>query len=408
MKRKMITRRLIALLLTVCVFACSFGQVTARTISEIEEEQKRLEQEDEELDQRIEELKSDISQKKEYQQALSERIRIKQEYISALRQDIEDLNQQITVLTLTLEKSQEQIQSTLDKFKERLVALYRSGGGSISTMEILFNSSSFSDFTMRSELLDAMARQDQAMMEQIEAYMIETQAQREECEASKKKVAELKKELESQLEELNALYEENEIILAQLESEEAEAEARREEIAAERAQNDAEMEELIEQERQRREEEERRRQEMAQQGGTADGGTIYWDGSGGVEGFHPIWPLPGVTYISAGYGGYPGHRGLDIAGPWGTPVVAAESGTVIAANDYDSWGMSWGYYILVYHNGTFTTRYAHLSSLVVSEGQYVEQGQIIGYEGDTGNVTGPHLHFEVYQNGTRVDPMQFL
>ena len=64
--------------------------------------------------------------------------------------------------------------------------------------------------------------------------------------------------------------------------------------------------------------------------------------------------------------------------------------------------------MLIYHNGTYTTRYAHMSSLIVSAGQYVEKGQIIGYEGATGNVTGPHLHFEVYQNGTRVDPMQFL
>ena len=88
--------------------------------------------------------------------------------------------------------------------------------------------------------------------------------------------------------------------------------------------------------------------------------------------------------------------------------MAAESGTVIEANNYDSWGYSWGYYVLIYHNGTYTTRYAHMSSLIVSAGQYVEKGQIIGYEGATGNVTGPHLHFEVYQNGTRVDPMQFL
>ena len=60
--------------------------------------------------------------------------------------------------------------------------------------------------------------------------------------------------------------------------------------------------------------------------------------------------------------------------------MAAESGTVIEANNYDSWGYSWGYYVLIYHNGTYTTRYAHMSSLIVSAGQYVEKGQIIGYE----------------------------
>ena len=127
-----------------------------------------------------------------------------------------------------------------------------------------------------------------------------------------------------------------------------------------------------------------------------------------MAGFDPIWPLPGVTYISAGYNGYPGHKGLDIAGPYGTPIVAACDGTVIEANNYDSWGYSWGYYVLIYHNDTYTTRYAHMSSVAVSAGQYVTAGTVIGYEGATGNVTGPHLHFEVYQNGTRVDPMMFL
>lgn len=132
------------------------------------------------------------------------------------------------------------------------------------------------------------------------------------------------------------------------------------------------------------------------------------DGSGGGSGFHCIWPLPGVSLIYSPFNGYPGHKGMDIAGPWGTPVVAAADGQVIEANNYDSWGYSWGYYVLIYHNGTYSTRYAHLSSVAVSKGQYVTTGTVIGYEGDTGNVTGPHLHFEVYENGTRVDPARFL
>ena len=132
------------------------------------------------------------------------------------------------------------------------------------------------------------------------------------------------------------------------------------------------------------------------------------DGSGGGSGFNPIWPLPGVSLIYSPFNGYPGHKGMDIAVPWGTPVVAAADGQVIEANNYDSWGYSWGYYVLIYHNGTYSTRYAHLSSVAVSTGQYVTAGTVIGYEGDTGNVTGPHLHFEVYENGTRVNPAQFL
>lgn len=129
---------------------------------------------------------------------------------------------------------------------------------------------------------------------------------------------------------------------------------------------------------------------------------------GGSSGFDPIWPLPGVTYISDHFGGARGHKGMDIAGPWGTPIVAAADGQVIEANATDSWGYSWGYYVLIYHNGTYSTRYAHMSSVAVSTGQYVTAGTIIGYEGNTGNSFGAHLHFEVYENGTRVDPARFL
>lgn len=128
--------------------------------------------------------------------------------------------------------------------------------------------------------------------------------------------------------------------------------------------------------------------------------------SGG--GFSLICPCPGYVYISAGYGGYEGHYGTDFAASYGTAIVAAADGTVSAVNDSDSWGYSWGYYVLIYHNDEFSTRYAHMSSIVVSPGEYVTAGQVIGYVGLTGNTTGPHLHFELYQWGSRVDAQAYL
>lgn len=412
MKRKSFGKRAAALLLAVCLLLAGQGSVLARTIDEIEADQKKLEQAEQEAEAKLDQLRGDEAKIQEYLETLQEEIDIKQEHILSARRDIEALDQRISVLTLTLETAEKEIQSTMDQFKERLVALYKAGN--VSTLEILLNSTSFSDFTMRSELMDAMSRQDQAMMDKIRAYMDETSEEREECTRSKAKVAELKKELEQQQEELNALYAENEEALEALQATEASTQEELAKIAQEKEANDAEIQRLIEEEKKRQEEEARRRQEQLNQaqqtgGGTnTGGGVIPTGGSGGVEGFRPIWPLPGVTYISAGWYGYPGHKGLDIAGPWGTAVVAAESGTVIAANSSDTWGSGWGYYVLIYHNGTFSTRYAHLSSLAVSNGQYVEQGQVVGYEGTTGNVTGPHLHFEVYENGTRTDPMRFL
>ncbi len=399
MKRKFL-KRLMAGALAVCVFAMVPGTALADSISDMEAKQAQLEQEANDLEAKLEGLRNDENQKREYQETLQQKINLLQQQIDDARSDIDKLNDNITVLTLKLEQSQKEIQDTIDQFKDRLVALYKAGD--ISTLEILLNSDSFSDFTMRSEMVKAMTDHDEKLMDKIEEYMDSTQAERVECEASKQKVAELKKELENDQDELNDLYAENEAAIAALQEAEGATQSELEKNAEEREACDQRIKELIEQ--QKAAEEERRQQEAA--GGSGD--YNYPTGGGGVEGFHPIWPLPGVSYVSCYYGGYAGHRGMDIAGPYGTPVVAAESGTVIEANNYDSWGMSWGYYVLIYHNDTYTTRYAHLSSVAVSTGQYVEQGTIVGYEGATGNVTGPHLHFEVYENGNRVDPMNFL
>ncbi|WP_346773314.1 lytic exoenzyme target recognition domain-containing protein [Streptococcus tangpeifui] len=123
--------------------------------------------------------------------------------------------------------------------------------------------------------------------------------------------------------------------------------------------------------------------------------------------------------ISAGFNGYPGHGGIDYAVPDGTPVRAARDGVVKFAGDGSnhSW-MTWlaGNCILIQHSDGMYTGYAHLSSVAVSAGNQVKQGQIIGYSGHTGYVTGPHLHFEMlpanpnFNNGYsgRIDPTPYI
>lgn len=97
------------------------------------------------------------------------------------------------------------------------------------------------------------------------------------------------------------------------------------------------------------------------------------------------------------------HGGTDIATATGTSILAAADGTVISA----TWHNSYGYYVKIKHNDTYSTLYAHCSALLVSEGQQVKQGQVIAQVGSTGYSTGPHLHFEVIQNGVRVDALRF-
>lgn len=102
------------------------------------------------------------------------------------------------------------------------------------------------------------------------------------------------------------------------------------------------------------------------------------------------------------------HGGLDIAAPAGTPILAAADGVVTVANSTDSWGYGYGYHIIIKHNDTYGTLYAHCSSIAVTYGQEVKKGQIIGHVGATGNSTGNHLHFEIYKNGERTNPLGYF
>ena len=132
------------------------------------------------------------------------------------------------------------------------------------------------------------------------------------------------------------------------------------------------------------------------------GGTTVADGE-------LCWPLPGHTYISCHFGevdafGNAGHRGTDIPAPEGTPILAAHSGTVLVSG----WNDSYGNQVLLDNGAGLSTRYAHMTQTAVTAGEAVTAGQVIGYVGNTGDSTGFHLHFEVMQNGVRVNPMDMV
>ena len=121
------------------------------------------------------------------------------------------------------------------------------------------------------------------------------------------------------------------------------------------------------------------------------------------------WPLPGHTYISCHFGevdafGNAGHRGTDIPAPEGTPILAAHSGTVLVSG----WNDSYGNQVLLDNGAGLSTRYAHMTQTAVTAGEAVTAGQVIGYVGSTGDSTGNHLHFEVMQNGVRMNPLELV
>ena len=104
------------------------------------------------------------------------------------------------------------------------------------------------------------------------------------------------------------------------------------------------------------------------------------------------------------YGYYRMHNGVDMACPQGTPIYAARSGKVTTA----TYGTDAGYYVSINHGDGYASVYMHMTHYVVSAGQYVSQGQLIGYVGSTGASTGAHLHFGISKNGTYVNPMNYI
>lgn len=392
----------------------------ATTIDEVQNRQEELKQENEDLQAKIDALKEDEEAALAYQEELTGKIDENEQKIDQARATIEEMNGKIKELEARISLSEEKYQGTIDAFKERLKALYVSGGSSLGALEILLDSESLSEFFTRQELVEVMAQRDQSMLDQLDAYMEETQGDREELVAAQQEVADSKKAIEAAQDELEVLYEENDLLVASLEGQQAQAQEQIAANEAEDAELQAQLEALIA-ERNRQEEEKRQQalQNQQAQNGGSDGGEGATQPSGGTgvepvtpglqSGFSPIWPLPGVGVgsITGHFGDmyFNGpHNGLDIGAGYGTPIVAAQAGEVISAQYHWSWGNN----VLIWHNETFSTRYAHMSSIAVSAGQYVEQGQIIGYVGSTGESFGNHLHFEVYYGGSRVDPDPYL
>ncbi|HEY6357291.1 MAG TPA: M23 family metallopeptidase, partial [Vicinamibacterales bacterium] len=125
---------------------------------------------------------------------------------------------------------------------------------------------------------------------------------------------------------------------------------------------------------------------------------------------HFIWPAQGPMVSGFGMrwhpilGGYRMHTGIDIAAPYGAPIIASDAGVVLFVGWYGGYGNT----VIVDHGSGYSTLYAHCSAILVNQGQNVARGQAIARVGATGYATGPHLHFEIRVNGVPVNPMSRL
>lgn len=366
--------------------------------------------------------------------------------IFLLYSEIDNLNQQITSYTTLIAQTQtelDQAQADLDevnvRYRQRIRAMEEEGD--ISYWEVLFKANSFTDLIDRLNMVREIAAADQRLMDEmrqvtervaatkasLEEEKAGLEASRDAQEAAMAKLDEKRAESDKVLQELNAQGRELDDLQAE---KDAENQALANQIAQEeKALNEARARE--EEERRRKEEEERKKQEEADKNNNNNNNSSKPDSTEPTEDnstdepdkpTEPTEPEEPTTppsadngwrqpcsyvYISSSYGsrGSGWHNGVDFAASRGTPIYASRSGTVTKAV---SLTYSYGNHVVINHGDGYSSLYAHMDYYVVSPGQYVSQGQLIGYVGSTGNSTGPHLHFTIFYNGSDVNPMNYL
>ena len=429
-------------------------EASAKSLNEIQAEREANEQKIAELENQIAALQNNENDQKAYQETLLDQIALIKDNIAllnneldALAADIQTTEDNIKNLDQEIIDQEKAIEENVELFKKRMNEMYVSGNENIASLVI--GSSSFYDVMSRVEMANRMAEYDEKLINGLLSDIDQLEKNKNDLETEKLTLEMKHESQEKRKEEKEMAHSELEVKMQYTQSEidriERERQIAEGEIADINniiASLDAEEEQIFEairkaeEEQRRKEEEERRRQEQLalqqqqqqQQGGNSgsSSGTptiqqpTYTPPVQSSGSF--IWPAPGFYYISSYFGPRWGrnHNGIDVgdAGIHGGAAVASQSGTVIAVSsscthDYPKGygcgcGGNYGNYVLISHDGTFSTMYAHLASVSVSVGDYVSQGQVVGYIGCTGFSTGDHLHFEVRVNGYANDPMLYV
>lgn len=391
-------KRTAAVFMAVCLLGAMPGAVWAAdtadglesSISDSETKKQELEQKNAELSQALEEAKQNAEDQEALHQAYQDKIDVLDQQIEEAYAQVSQLDEEINDLQSQISNREGSIEKNTELLKERIRAIYMAG--ETSTLDIILGAEDFSDFLDKASLLQTVTSHDVTLIETIQQQLSEIQEEKDEIEAKRTEAADKKTELDGQQEELTRLLEENQVILEELYGVQQEAQDKVDE-------NDAELQAI---------EAQISAYYTPQQpaGGQSQGQTPNY--SGGAF----VWPAPGFYLLTSEWnedrGSY-NHGAIDIAGGgiYGTPVVAAADGTVVFSSA-GGWGGGYGTYLMIDHGGGVSTLYAHMSGLAVSQGATVSAGQVIGYVGSTGDSSGPHLHFEVREYGTKVNPMNYF
>ncbi len=364
-----------------------------RQISDAEREQKDLEKRSRELQKEMDELEEDKEQTLVYIEKLDGKSAVLEADLADLKKRIRTASGELDGAEAELREAEDTEERQYSTMKKRIKYMYENGAEDY--LEILFSSTDIGDLLNRTEYIGKISAYDRNIFEKYKE--------------TKQKISKKKNEIEGRLEELRVMQAEETAEKAALETLTAKKKKELEqyekrldtsqekalEYARQAAEAEAEVEKLLQ----------KKQAEIDRQNAAGSGDSGGGDGS-------LRWPLNISGRISSGFGKRESptagastyHRGLDIAAPSGTPIVAAAGGKVVTA----AYSSSAGNYVMISHGNSLYTVYMHCSRLVVKEGDAVGAGQVIAFVGSTGISTGPHLHFGVSKNGSYVDPKIYV
>ena len=399
-------------------------RVQAKSLDDLKKDYNELEKEIEANQKKLENIQNQQASNAEKMKLLSSQaetissqLDVLNSQLSVLNADIADYDREISALDKKIADAQSKIDkidadisATQEKISERLRATYMAG--SSSWIEILLESDSISSLLLRIQLLASVTENDNKLISKLEKQIEELNAAKAELDKDKKALeekrsllVEKKSELDSKNKTLsskqsayNANYRQISDLMTSLDKSSAEYQQELQRQYRKRAAFERQIDQLV-------------------SGGSQGGDNDYYDNG------EMLWPVPYKnSYISAGYGYYDPegdgtytmHPAIDIVVrengvnvSYGKNIIAAQSGKVLVRG-YSDVG---GNYITIDHGDGYRTYYGHCSKIIASAGQYVEKGEVIAYIGNTGYVTGPHVHFQVMQvkNGVvnRLKPLNF-
>ncbi|MEM6837088.1 MAG: peptidoglycan DD-metalloendopeptidase family protein [Cyanobacteria bacterium P01_C01_bin.120] len=354
-------------------------QLMAQSLPELQQQKKTVDQQRQNLEQQTEQLQRQTNQAEQNLDSLQNTIAATADQIAETEFRLDKAERELKALEADFLQAETAYEQVRQAAVGRLQFLQRQRGG--DGWAVLLQSTNFNEFLDRRYQLRQVYNADRGVLVNLKAKADEIKQQRTVVESQKTRVALLRQELLAKKQQYEAEATQQQQLISRLQNDQTALEAAR----AQLERDSEEIAILI-------------RQKVAASSGAVRGTGVF------------VFPVNGRITSGFGYRRHPIlgtsrlHAGVDFGAPSGTTIYAADSGRVI----YAGWRGGYGNTVIIDHGGGITTLYGHSSRLFVSVGQSVTQGQAIAAVGSTGLSTGPHLHFEVRQNGSPINPMGYL